>query len=73
MIRMRKLDPFPPNINPYTRDGYHMGMPAASNVEVMTPAHATERTNYIIVVNKTTGERVELTFSDVNEDFLNNE
>ena len=50
--------------NPYLSDLYHMGTPISKNVEAMFATDREGNTSYVILVDKTTGRRVKVEFSD---------
>ena len=62
MIHTEKMESIPPNSNPFLHDLYNMGMDIGRNVTVMFEAHNGEKADYIIVINKETGERIRLVF-----------
>lgn len=51
-----KLEPFPPNSNPFHYDAYHMGNRVGKNIMVMYKG--TQNDDYLIIVNTKTGERL---------------
>jgi hypothetical protein len=50
------------NINPFHYDAYHMGEDFSRTVMLMFPNHKPEKTEYLILVNKKTGERAWIEF-----------
>jgi hypothetical protein len=68
MIKVKKAEPFPANENPFLHDSYNMGTTIGTNVTVMFDNHASERCNYLIVVNTETGERVRIVFDEKGTD-----
>ena len=67
-MKITHLESFPPNSNPYHHDAYHMGMTIGKNVTVMMANHSDQECGYLIVINKTTGERLKITFDEKQED-----
>lgn len=59
-MRISNLKSFPANENPYLHDSYHMGVSVGKNIEIMFEKH--DHNNYIIIVEKTTGERLKVEF-----------
>ena len=55
-----KLEPFPPNTNPFLYDAYNMGHRVGTNFMVMYDKHPTQRAEYMIIVNIETGERLQI-------------
>jgi hypothetical protein len=58
-FRLRAMDSFPPNSNPYLHDSYNMGTGIGDNVEVMfgTRGNICE---YLIIVDKVSGRRIKV-------------
>lgn len=52
------------HINPFHYDEYHMGQTIGRNIEMMLANHTTEPCKYVIFVNLTTGERVQVNFPE---------
>jgi len=63
MIEVLRLDSFPANSDPFSHDAYHMGVKVAENVMVLHPSFSHQSTDYIIVVNTKTGERLRIAFA----------
>jgi hypothetical protein len=59
-FEVEPLPPFPPNENPYHHDLSNMGTNVGNNLTIMFAATSSEQAKYIIVVNKTTGERIKI-------------
>ena len=56
-MKLEILPPIPAGENPYLHDRFHCGQAINGDVEVMFQS-ASKPTTYLIIVNKTTGERV---------------
>lgn len=65
-IFTRPLEPIPEHSSPMAFDAYHMGTQMGRNVMVMQENHASERCNYLIIVNIKTGERLLVSFDQDN-------
>lgn len=63
MIETRNADSIPPGANPFHHDQFNMGTKIASNVTIMHPSFPEQETEYVIVVNTKTGERLRVYFS----------
>jgi hypothetical protein len=50
--------------NPFALDSILMGMDFSLNVMIMMQNHPSEKATYMILVNKTTGERVRIEFPE---------
>ena len=61
---MPEFDNFEPGDNPFRYDHFHMGKDLGSNITIMFANHDKEKMTYIIFINKNTGERFKITFSD---------
>ena len=62
-MNVKTLGSFPPDSNPFSHDLYHMGVEIGKNVIVMYANHPGEQCDYLIVVNRETGERMQVNFS----------
>ena len=62
MIKVEKLEAFPPEANPFHHDWFQMGQYHASNVAVMFATFDHEKAAHIDVINRETGERVRIHF-----------
>jgi len=49
-------------INAFRQDSYNMGTNIGRNVTIMYDAHDDDTTEYIIIVNRMTGERIKVEF-----------
>ena len=58
-MNVKALGSFPPDSNPFNHDLYHMGTEIGKNVIVMYANHPGEQCDYLIVVNRETGERMQ--------------
>jgi len=61
---VKKADRIGPG-NPFLHDHYHMGTDLGTNVTVMYPLFDSEFQPYLIVCDKTTGERIRIGFEDI--------
>ena len=61
-MKVKELESFPPNENPFLHDAYHMGVRIGNNVMVMMENHDDQECKYMIVVDKTTGKRLQIDF-----------
>jgi hypothetical protein len=59
-VKVTELESFPPNANPFEHDAYNMGTSIGSNFCVMFDKHPSARADYLIVINKETGERLRI-------------
>lgn len=66
-MKLVPLKPFPPGANPFLHDIQNMGTRVASNVMIMHMSHDTEKTNWIVIVNTDTGERVRVDLDEPTE------
>lgn len=64
-MKLIKMDPFPPNSNPFLHDEYHMGQKVGSNCYIMFENFEKDVCNYLIIVDTKTGERQRLVINDV--------
>ena len=55
-----EMAPFPPNVNPFCHDSYHMGTTLGSNVMVMHENHKDAPAQYLIIIHKPTGQRLRI-------------
>ena len=62
MIKIFPREPFPPGVNPFNHDSYHMGITIGTNVTIMMANHADKHCHYMIVINAETGERIRVEF-----------
>lgn len=62
MIEITNLPSWKPNCNPMRENLTLMGNQVATNVFILTPAHRSERTSYIELINTETGERIKINF-----------
>ncbi len=53
-MRMEQLEPFPPEANPFSHDGYHMGTRMGKNVLIEL------RPRGVIICNIKTGQRLRI-------------
>lgn len=60
-MKLTKLDSFPLNpkgrCNPFCHDLFHMGTDVGNNLVVMYSKHTDKPCEYVIIVDKNTGER----------------
>lgn len=61
-FKVEALEKFPENANPYVHDSFHMGTRIGANCVVMMANHSNEKTEYLIIVNTETGERLRVNF-----------
>jgi uncharacterized protein (DUF2384 family) len=67
-MKVKKMDKLPAHQNAFNHDLFHMGIELGlsanlnDRILVMMPNHADELCKYIIIVNESTGERIEITF-----------
>ena len=61
-MKIAKLDPFPPKSNPFNHDLYHQGTNIGTNVAIMYANNSKERCDYLVIVDKETGERYQISF-----------
>jgi hypothetical protein len=61
-MRVTKMESIEPG-NPYLSDLYHMGYTIGTNVAVMFEKFPTDCHDYLIVVDKGTGERIRIELS----------
>ena len=66
-MKTRKLDSFPPNSNPFNHDLYHMGKTIGTNVTIMMENHDNKECKYLIIVDRTTGQRLRVDFLEGEE------
>ena len=59
-----KLENIPPKSNPFEHDLFNMGQQIGSNCTIMFPSHPHEVCPFIIVVDTSTGERLEVNLTD---------
>jgi hypothetical protein len=59
---VEQMESFPPNSNPFNHDLYNMGQSMGTNVVIMYGNGRENPMGYLIVVDKTTGERLKITF-----------
>jgi hypothetical protein len=55
---IKEREPFPAGDNPFLHDAFNMGIDLGSNLMAMMKNHASEKCNYVILVNKITGKRI---------------
>lgn len=65
MIRVRTMETIPAGDSPFQHDLSNMGTVLGTNITVMYKTFPKERMEFLIVVNKDTGERVRLEFTEV--------
>ena len=66
-FNFQELDPNPPDVNPFLYDIFNMGTPIGNNVWIMHRNHTTEKTEYFIITNVETGERVKVILNQEKE------
>ena len=54
------METFPKDLNPFSIDGFHMGDQIGTNCMVMFPNFPDEFCKYVIVIDRTTGERIKV-------------
>jgi len=59
-MQTEEMTPFPPNVNPFCHDAYHMGTSLGSNVMVMHENHTNKPAQYLIIIHKPTGQRLRI-------------
>lgn len=62
MVSMDLMGRIPPGDNPYSHDQFHMGKGIGNNIVAMFASHDDQVCEYLILVDKRTGERVRVTF-----------
>jgi len=60
IVKIRDMDPIPPNSNPFDHDIYNMGSKIGKNMMMMHCNHPHESISYIILVDTMSGERVRI-------------
>lgn len=65
MIKISKKSPFDPAVNPFTQDLLNMGTTLGKNVLAMKRNHDDENCEYVILLNRTTGERIKVEFDSL--------
>lgn len=50
--------------NPFLVDHFHMGIHFSRNITIMMRNHDTDRADYMVLVNRTTGERIWIDFPE---------
>jgi hypothetical protein len=65
-MKVHQMKPITPG-NPFTSDLYHVGEFIEDNVCVMWTSTRDRKAPYIIVVNRETGERVRVDFTEVED------
>ena len=60
-MQTSEMAPIPADTNPFLHDLFHMGMEIGHNVTIMYAKH--KDNDYIIVIDKTTGERLRVNFT----------
>ena len=66
-MKIEQMTPMTPNqngepINTFQQDSYHMGQFLGSNVAVMYQNFETQECQYLIVVDRLTGQRIKIAF-----------
>ena len=66
-IVVKPMSPMRPSqddtpINAFRQDPYHMGQDLGTNVTIMYANHADSPCSYLIVIDRMTGERVQIEF-----------
>jgi hypothetical protein len=64
-IDIENLDPIPSDMTPYEFDAYNMGQNIGTNAMIMLSNFDSQLCKYVIVIDRTTGERIKLTFTAV--------
>jgi hypothetical protein len=59
-MKIIKLTPIRAGDNPLMHDHFHMGTKISSNFEIIHHTHPNEKAKYLIIVDKTTGERIKI-------------
>ena len=59
-MKVSSMKPIPSGENPFSHDLYNMGTPVGSNLMVMYDVHDNASASYLIIVNKETGERLNI-------------
>ena len=62
MAKMIKMTEIPRDSNPFLHDFYHMGTGIGNNIVIMYDCADDEQCDYLILVNKNTGERQRIVF-----------
>lgn len=64
MMDITYLNPVDPKKNPFDEDEYNMGVKIGKNCFVMYSNPPSETCNYVIIVNRTTGERMRIALTE---------
>lgn len=62
-MKVNRRPSFPRDCNPFEHDTFRMGTDIGRNITIMYAAHKAEYCEYIIIVDKTTGERISVDFN----------
>jgi hypothetical protein len=67
-LRVKRLDSFPPQSNPFYYDSCSMGITLGSNVTVMYSTFPDQHMESLIIVDTFTGKRIKVIFPDCEPD-----
>lgn len=63
MWKLETMPPIKPKIDPRQQDGFHVGTDLGTNVVAMHPNFIEHECPYIILVDRTTGQRLRIEFN----------
>jgi len=61
---------FDPDVNIFAQDAFHMGTVLAENILILHANHPHQRADYLLIVNRETGEQYKLTMENARRGHL---